>query len=138
MREYTMRGTMEASEVSRALVVDDGRFTHGFVIQEMRIWAAGVNFGGRFNCSAVLSLYEEPPASINASESGTFAWAGWIESTTDSVDQFWIIDDEHVINQDMFIHNLGATAMNYLIRMVPITMTPEQGVLQLVKAVNNA
>ena len=137
MREYTMRGTMAATEQTRPLVVDDGRFTHGFIIEEMRIWAAGPSMVAGFNCQAVLSLYDVPPPTINAEESGTISWAAWIESTTNAIDQFFIIDPEHVVNQDLFLHNLGGTAMNYLIRMVPITMTPEQGVLQLVKAVNN-
>lgn len=137
-REYTLRGTMPATEQTRTLVVDDGRYTDGFIIEEMRIWAAGPGFVAGFNCSAVLSLYEVPPPTINAEESGTFAWAAWVESTTNGIDQFFIIDDEHVVNQDMFIHNLGATSMNYLIRMRPIKMSPEQGVLQLVKAVNNS
>ena len=138
MREYTMRGTMASTEQTRPLVVDDGRFTHGFVIEEMRIWAAGPAFVAGFNCQAVLSLYDFPPPTVNAEESGTISWAAWIESTTNGIDQFFIIDPEHVVNQDLFLHNLGGTAMNYLIRMRPITMTPEQGVLQLVKAVNNS
>ena len=133
-----MRGTMAATEQTRPLVVDDGRFTHGFVIEEMRIWAAGPSMVAGFNCQAVLSLYDVPPPTINAEESGTISWAAWIESTTNGIDQFFIIDPEHVVNQDLFLHNLGGTAMNYLIRMRPITMSPEQGVLQLVKAVNNA
>lgn len=137
MREYTLRGTMPATEISRPLVVDDGRFTHGFIIEEMRIWGAGPAFPAGYNCSSVLSLYPTPPATVNAEESGTIAWAAWIESTTNSVTQFFIIDPEHVVNQDLFIHNVGGTSMNYLIRLTPITMTPEQGVLQLVKAVDN-
>ena len=74
---------------------------------------------------------------MNAEESGTIAWAAFIEDTTNGIDQFFIIDPEHVVNQDLFMHNLGGTSMNYLIRMRPIVMTPEQGVLQLVKAVDN-
>ena len=137
MREYTMRGTMAPTEVTRPLVVDDGRFTHGFIIEEMRIWSAGAALPTGFSSNACLSLYDTPPATMNAEESGTIAWSSWIENTTNGIDQFFIIDPEHVINQDLFLHNMGGTAMNYLIRMVPITMTPEQGVLQLVKAVNN-
>lgn len=137
MKEYTLRGTMAATEPVRGLVVDDGRYQHGFIIEEMRIWAAGPGFTPGFNCAAVLSLYDNPPATINAEESGSIAWAAWIESTTNSIDQFFIIDPEHVVNQDLFIHNMGGTEMNYLIRMRPIEMSPEQGVLQLVKAVDN-
>lgn len=137
-REYTMRGTMAATEVSRTLVVDDGRYTHGFVIEEMRIWPSGVSLPTGFNSNAVLSFLETPPATINCEETGTIAWAAWIESTTNGIDQFWILDPDHVVNQDLFIHNVGGTAMNYLIRMRPIIMSPDQGVLQLVKAQNQS
>ena len=138
MREYTMRGTMTATEITRPLVVDDGRFTNGFIIEEMRIWSAGPSLPAGFNSNACLSLYDTPPATMNAEESGTIAWAAWIEDTTSSIDQFFIIDPEHVVNQDLFLHNLGGTGMNYLIRMRPIVMTEPEGVLQLVKAVNNS
>ena len=138
MREYTMRGTMPATELTRALVVDDGRYTNGFIIEEMRIWSAAAALPAGFNANACLSLYDTPPPTMNAEESGTIAWAAWIEDTTTGIDQFFIIDPEHVVNQDLFLHNLGGTSMNYLIRMRPVVMTESQGVLQLVKAVNNA
>lgn len=134
-----MRGTMAPSEVTRMLVVDDGRYTHGFVIEEMRVWPAGggpLPYG--YGANGVLSFVETAPVSMNADETGTFAWAAFIESTTGGVDQFFILDPEHVVNQDLYLHNVGGTAMNYLIRMRPITMTPDQGVLQLVKSQNQA
>ena len=129
---------MSATEITRPLVVDDGRFTNGFIIEEMRIWSAGPSIPAGFNSNACLSLYDTPPATMNAEESGTIAWAAWVESTSNSIDQFFIIDPEHVVNQDLFLHNLGGTSMNYLIRMRPIVMTEPEGVLQLVKAVNNS
>ncbi len=138
MREYTMRGTMPATEITRPLVVDDGRFTNGFIIEEMRIWSAGAALPTGFSSNACLSLYDTPPSTMNAEESGTIAWAAWLEDTTTGIDQFFIIDPEHVVNQDLFLHNLGGTSMNYLIRMRPIVMTEPEGVLQLVKAVNNS
>ena len=101
-REYTFRGTMSSTETTRPLVVDDGRFTHGFIIEEMRIWSAGATLPAGFSSNACLSLFETPPATMNAEESGTIAWAAFIEDTTNGIDQFFIIDPEHVVNQDLF------------------------------------
>ena len=129
---------MSATEVTRPLVVDDGRYTHGFVIDEMRVWAAGPTLPAGFNANAVLSFLEVPPPTMNADNTGTIAWASWMEDTNNGIEQFWILDPQHVVNQDLFLHNLGGTSMNYLIRMRPITMTPDQGVLQLVKSQNQA
>lgn len=137
-REYTMRGTLKATEITRALVVDDGRYTHGFIIEEFRVWPAGVVLPTGFNANACISFLESPPPTMNAEATGTIGWSAWFESTTNSIDQFWILDPDHVVNQDLFVHNLGGTAMNYLVRMRPIVMTPDQGVLQLVKSQNQA
>lgn len=135
-RQYTMRGTMGPTEATRSLVVDDGRYTHGFIVESMRVWPAGATLPTGFNANAVLSFLDTLPASMNAEETGTFAWAAWIEGTTTDAYAWAILDPQHIVNQDLFIHNMGGTAMNYLITMRPITMTPEQGVLQLIKAAN--
>lgn len=137
-RIYTMRGTMGPTETTRSLVVDDGRYTHGYVIQSVQVWPSAITLPAGFNVNAVLSVYEDAPLSMNAEETGTFAWAAYIEDTTTGGRTTVVLDPQHVVNQDMFIHNLGGTAMNYMITMLPITMSPEQGVLQLVKAVNQS
>lgn len=139
MREsYTFRGTMAPTEATRSLVVDDGRFTHGFIIESLHIWAAGSSLPGLAGAqNALLSLYETPPTTMNALEAGTIAWAVWNVDTTNQFNYWSILDPDHVINQDLFLHNMSGTAFNYLITMKPIVMSPEQGVLQLVKAVDN-
>ena len=138
MREsYTFRGTMVPTEPTRSLVVDDGRFTHGFVIESIHIWGAGSSLPSPATSNAVLSLYETPPSTMNALEAGTIGWAVWSVDTTNNFQYWSVLDPDHVINQDLFLHNISATAFNYLITMKPIVMSPEQGVLQLVKAVDN-
>ena len=74
---------------------------------------------------------------MNADQGGTIAWSAWIQDTTNGIHYWSNIDPDHVINQDLFLHNLGGTGFNYIIRMKPVVMTPEQGVLQLIKAVDN-
>lgn len=138
MREYTMRGTMEPTESTRSLVVDDGRYTHGFVITSITVWPSGPTMPAGFNANAVLSFLETKPATMNASESGTIGWASFIEGTTNDVSRTSVLDPQHVVNEDLYIHNMGNTAMNYLITMRPIVMSPEQGVLQLIKAANQS
>lgn len=138
MRTYTMRGTMAPTEQTRSLVVDDGRYTHGFVITSFRVWPSSPALPAGFNANGVLSFLESAPTTMNAEETGTFGWASFIEGTTNDVATFSLLDPQHVVNQDLFIHNMGGTAMNYLITMSPIVMTPEQGVLQLIKAANQA
>ena len=138
MREYTMRGTMLPTEQTRSLVVDDGRYTHGFVITGITVWPSAPSMPAGYNANAVLSFLETKPATMNASESGTIGWASWMEGTTSDVSTSSVLDPQHVVNEDLFLHNMGGTAMNYLITMRPIVMSPEQGVLQLIKAANQS
>lgn len=135
MRTYTLKGTMDAGVATRALIVDDGRYTHGFIIERFEIWGVGPSPAG-FNTNAVLSFQEDAPPTMNADESGVFAWSSTINDTNNGI-TFWnAIDPQHVVNQDMYLHNVGASGFNYLIIMRDLTMTPDQGVLQLVKSTN--
>lgn len=131
MRTYTLRGTMLGSESSRQLVVDDGRYRHGFVISSFRVWGGPSVTSA--NVSAVLSRSSEAVTTMNASNSPIFAWAATINDTTNGFSEWHILDPEHVVNEELHLHNVDGTVFNYLIVMHDLTMTDDQGVLQLVK-----
>lgn len=131
MRTYTLRGTMLGSESSRQLVVDDGRYRHGFVISSFRVWG-GPSVEGS-NVSAVLSRSSTAVTTMNANNSPVFAWAATINDTTNGMTEWNILDPEHVVNEELHLHNVNGTVVNYLIVMHDLTMSDEQGVLQLVK-----
>lgn len=131
MRTYTLRGTMLATEPSRQLVVDDGRYRHGFVISSFRVWG-GPSVEGS-NVSAVLSRSSTAVTTMNANQSPIFAWAATINDTTNGFTEWNILDPEHVVNEELHLHNVNGTLVNYLIIMHDLTMSDEQGVLQLVK-----
>jgi hypothetical protein len=122
---------LTGTEASRQLVVDDGRYKHGFVISSFRVWGAPTVEGS--NVSAVLSRSATAVTTMNASNSPVFAWAATINETTNGMTEWNILDPEHVVNEELHLHNVNGTAFNYLIVMHDLMMTDEQGVLQLVK-----
>ena len=40
---------------------------------------------------------------------------------------------DHIVNEELFLHNRGTQPLNYLIVAEPYIMTEDEGVLQLVK-----
>jgi hypothetical protein len=122
---------LTGTETSRQLVVDDGRYRHGFVISSFRVWGGPTVEGN--NVAAVLSRSSTAVTTMNANHSPVFAWAATINDTTNGFTEWNIIDPEHVVNEELHLHNVNGTAFNYLIVMHDLTMTDEQGVLQLVK-----
>lgn len=70
---------------------------------------------------------------MNANNSPVFAWAATLNDTTNGFTEWHLLDPEHVVNEELHIHNVNGTVVNYLIVMHDLMMTDEQGVLQLVK-----
>lgn len=139
-----MRGQLAANEI-RQLVVDDGIFTNGLRVTYFTIWC--VDFGTQQAAGGLLSLRDTVSATggtFPANDPSTFAWSyqGNRNNPLPAVDNgifTWErIDPDHIINEELFIHNRGSSALNYLIIAEPYMMTPEQGVMQLVKSANQA
>jgi len=139
-----MRGQLTAGEI-RQLVVDDGIFTNGLRISYFTVWIA--DWTNDSAVGGVLSLRDTVAAAggiFPANDPSVFAWAFQARKDTplpaidNSVSTWERIDPDHIVNEELFIHNQGNTALNYLIVAEPYLMTPEQGVMQLVKAANQA
>lgn len=130
----TLRGSLAGSEV-RQLVVDDGIFTNGLRITYFTVWSSDiVSADAAVGCLSTSDVII-PAALLPANDPACFAWsmftldgpaalnvAGWDR-----------IDPDHVINEELFIHNRAATGIEYLIVAEPYMMTEDEGVLQLVK-----
>ncbi len=124
----TLRGRLPPNGVAR-LIVDDGRFTNGYIVKEFYIWSDTFDsqvFG-------VLSYSDAAITSANAADGNQIAWANYNDSTTNATNQQAIIDPDHVVVQDLYVHTVGAQA-SFLVVVDTYSMTEPQGVLQLVKA----
>lgn len=136
----TLRGTLSAAEI-RQLVVDDGIFTNGLRVTYFTVWCEDFTLdsaaGGLLSLSD--TVISSPTNTFPANDPACFAWSfqGRQIQAFPAVDNMvttWErLDPDHIINEELFIHNRGNTALNYLIVAEPYFMTEDEGVLQLVK-----
>lgn len=130
----TLRGQLTPSEI-RQLVVDDGIFTNGLRITYFTVWMA--EFSTSLGVGACLSLNDAiAPAGgdFPANDPACFAWAAQFPGSSNNQFYTWErLDPDHIVNEELFIHNRGTQSLNYLIIAEPYTMTEDEGVLQLVK-----
>lgn len=129
----TLRGTLEGNEI-RQLVVDDGIFTNGLRITYFTVWQ--FDFAAPPGAYGLLCTRDTvvPAGMMPANDPACFAWAAQlIDGTLTTLTTWERIDPDHIVNEELFIHNRANTVMNYLIVAEPYNMTEDEGVLQLVK-----
>lgn len=129
MARHTIRGTLPAGG-SKQLILDDGLFTQGHRVVSIQIIGAN---NGDIGATAVLSRSSSAPPLFLFEDSNQIGWALWDADTTTGNRMVTVIDPDHVIQQELWIHGLTG-GFNFLIELSPITLTEPQGVLQLVKA----
>ena len=129
----TLRGQLSAGE-TRRLLIDDGDFQHGFIVEHLAISPVAPLGEATSNAtSAVLHISANPVVEFNWSGPTQIAWAVYNTNPTNTQTD---IDPEHIVVRELFITNLNATfPLNYMVRIRDRTMTPAHGVLQMVKEV---
>lgn len=136
MRAFTLRGRIPAQE-TRRLIVDDGRYTHGMIVKQFTVWAKAIDSSEDPEC--ILTKQTTVINAMDASDSNQIGWASQATSSTSRIMTFNLIDPDHVITQDLFIRNIAnLEEANYLIVLEPVQLTADEGVLQLIKDVNQS
>ena len=130
-----LRGRCKGDTFQR-LIVDDGIFTHGYIITEFHVWAPDVAGGTDPEC--YLSLKELPSGAtgfdaFDASDGRQVAWASQVTTAGSRNNTFSAIDPNTVVSQDLFIRNISAVVANYMIVIKPVTLTEPQGILTLIQ-----
>ena len=130
---HSLRGKLRANE-KRRLIVDDGRFTHGDIVESFRVWNTAVSSGN--DVEAVLALSEDSLVGANAAEdNGQIGWSFQFIGTNGGLDGS-IIDPDHLVVRDLWIENISGAPCNFLIVLRPTTITEDQAVLALIKEVS--
>ena len=130
---HSLRGKLRANE-KRRLIVDDGRFTHGDIVESFRVWNASVASGN--DVEAVLALSEDSLVGANAAEdNGQIGWSFQFIGTNGGLDGS-VIDPDHLVVRDLWIENISGAPCNFLIVLRPTTITEDQAVLALIKEVS--
>jgi len=130
MALHTLRGQLEPNELRR-LILDDGMFTEGHKITSFEVWA--ISQTSSDDPAAILALSDKIGTEFDAGDSRQIGWAMQTTTSTTRLMSFNTIDPDHVILRDLYIRNISADPTNYLITLVPIRITEDQAVLQLIK-----
>jgi len=129
MRKYTLRGSL-AGNTKKILILDDGRFNHGMIVKEFYVWCPRAGD----DCEMALCLRADNTGSTwDAANSNQIGWAAQIGTGTTQMEQFSLIDPDHIIVQDLVLNNFGAGDGNYLVILEPKTLTDDQAIMALIK-----
>ena len=127
---HTLRGQLEPNELRR-LILDDGMFTEGHKITSFEVWAISLVSGD--DPAAILALSNKIGTEFDASDNRQIGWAMQTTTATSRVATFNTIDPDHVVIRDLFIRNISAHPTNYMVTIVPMKITDDEAVLQLIK-----
>ena len=130
----TLRGSLTGGEI-RQLVVDDGIFTNGLRVTYFSVWSSDIVSATSVIGCLSLSDIIIPATPLPANDPSCFAWSMMTFGTVGDpqVSGWERLDPDHIVNEELFIHNRAATQLEYLIVAEPYFMTEDEGVLQLVK-----
>ncbi len=135
MAIHTLRGQF-TENVAKRLILADGQLTRGHRITKFVVSGDPSSSGNDAYAQLSTGITENK---WNWADNRQIAWASQnIQSTGALTTSMSVIDPEHIVVQDLFINGFVSTAtgtdvINYLIELVPITLTDEESVIQLIK-----
>jgi len=125
-RTRTLRGQLQ-NIGRRLLVVDDGRFNHGYRLKGFFAWPS-VAGGPVDACLATSS------GGATAQDAGNGLQIGWVMSNSGNLDTTAaLIDPDHIIIEDLFIQSNVAAPTNYVIVLEMIEVSTNQAIASLIK-----
>jgi len=135
-----MRGQISGNtSLKRTLLLDDGLINQGYRITKFIVWCGDLLDA---NCKATLSSMPKiSGTSQDASVNTEIAWStscqemntGANRNTVNSVN---IIDEDHVINRDLFITiecNVDDRNWNYLVVMEARKLSDDEAILAIIR-----
>lgn len=128
-----LRGTLRAGE-TRRLLIDDGDYQHGFVIEGLQISPINpLDEAASAATSAIIHLTEAAPVDFQWAQPTQIAWAVY---NTNPTNTYSVIAPDNIALRELFITNLNAVqGLNYMVMMCDRHLSPAKGVLTMVKEV---
>jgi len=134
---HTLRGVIQSDSSVKHLITDDGRYRNGLEVVDFYVWPTKGQFVGDF--TAVLGReFDMTTGSARADDSRQFGWiigAGFTQATGNNGMVQAILDPFKVIVRDLFlsVESTVTQTYNYMIVLMPVELTPEEGLVQLIK-----
>ena len=124
----------------RALILDDGRINIGYRIIQFRIWNAdATGFNDAFASDAHLSMSMDITSALgDASDNREIAWAAYNTGTGFGIDQFNLVDPDHIVVRDLnlifpSVTNTDISRVNYYILMEEYDITDQEAIISIIK-----
>ena len=125
-RTRTLRGRLDRLG-RRLLVVDDGRFTHGYRVKAFFAWPTTLG-----NPVDVVLCTNSTGAV--AGDGGNGSQIGWVLSQSGDLDtSSALIDPDHVVVEDLFVHSNIDVPTNYVIVLELIEIPTSEAIVALIK-----
>lgn len=122
----TLRGQL-TNIGRRLLVVDDGRFDHGYRLKGFFAWPSVA--GG-----PVDALLCTSSGGATGQDAGNGLQIGWVMSNSGNLDTTSaVIDPDHIIIEDLFIHSNVAAPTNYVVILEMVELPQAQAIAALIK-----
>lgn len=120
------------------LILDDGLINTGYVIEKFVIFTSDpTQFGvvPNTNIYAQLSTSLTSAAQFDAGDNRQIAWAS---VGPENVQNVVVIDDDHIVNRDLFIRAFNsdfanAKSINYLIAMRKRKLSDDEAIITILK-----
>jgi len=148
-RLRTLRGTYEFPPVKtgdppntgkRLLILDDGRINLGYRIVQFRIWNAEMTgHTDAFSSQAHLAMSPDILTALSdASDNREIAWAAYNTGTGYGIDQFNLVDPDHIVVRDLHlvfpsVANQNTARVNYYILMEEYDITDQEAIISIIK-----
>lgn len=148
-RVRTLRGTLTfparaagdpVNTGRRNLILDDGRINVGYRIIQFRIWNADITGElEAFASQAHLSMSLDVTSALSdASDNREIAWAGYNTGTGFGIDQFALVDPDHIVVRDLnlimpVVSNEDVQRVNYYILMEEYDITDQEAIISIIK-----
>jgi hypothetical protein len=148
-RVRTLRGTYEfparaaadpPNTGRRLLILDDGRINIGYRIIDFRIWNAdSTGEYDAYSTQAHLSMSLDITSALDdASDNREIAWAAYNTGTGFGIDQFHLVDPNHIVVRDLNllftqVANSNVARVNYYILMEEYDITDQEAIISIIK-----
>jgi len=145
----TLRGTYEfpargggdpANTGRRSLILDDGRINVGYRIVQFRIWNAdSTGNSDAFSSQAHLSMSLDITSALgDASDNREIAWAAYNTGTGYGIDQFSLVDPDHIVVRDLnlifpIVANSNVSRVNYYVLMEEYDISDQEAIISIIK-----
>ena len=129
-----LSGTLTTSGERRDLIVDDGRFTHGFIVSDFFLWPARGSQLGDMSC-VVATKSNGAATPMLAEDSRQVAWGYCGVSPTPQGIVTHYRPEEVILEELMILADFAGAftdGLNYLIKLEPVIITDSQAALVLI------